>query len=106
MITLKQGMQLSAIVDKLELKPKFSEMDAKGNRVQVSQEAMGTDLMVQALSKAHRAEKEIYAFVAEVKGCSPKEAQDVNLFEFVREIVENAEMRDFFSATAESQAQN
>lgn len=95
MITLKQGMKISAIIDKLNLKMP----DAK------DQEQLGADLLLQVLSKAHKAEKEIYELVADIRGCTAKEAQEIDLAEFVQELLGDAGMRDFFSSAVASPAQ-
>jgi predicted peroxiredoxin len=89
MLTLKQGLKLSAIIDKLDLKI----TDPKA-----SQEQIGADLMMQIISKAHKAEKEIYAFVAEVKGITQQEAENVDLVQFIKEIASDAGVINFFKS--------
>jgi hypothetical protein len=89
MLTLKQGLKLSAIIDKLDLKI----TDPKA-----SQEQIGADLIMQIISKAHKAEKEIYAFVAEAKGITPQEAENVDLVQFIKEIASDAGVINFFKS--------
>lgn len=89
MLTLKQGLKLSAIIDKLDLKI----TDPKA-----SQEQIGADLMMQIISKAHKAEKEIYAFVAEIKGITQQEAENVDLVQFIKEIASDAGVVNFFKS--------
>jgi len=89
MLTLKQGLKLSAIIDKLDLKI----TDPKA-----SQEQIGADMMMQIISKAHKAEKEIYAFVAETRGITPQEAEKVDLVQFVKEIASDAGVVNFFKS--------
>mgnify|MGYP001203999687 CR=1 FL=1 len=89
MLTLKQGLKLSAIIDKLDLKI----TDPKA-----SQEQIGADLMMQIISKAHKAEKEIYAFVAEIKGITPQEAEKVDLVQFIKEIASDTGVMNFFKS--------
>jgi len=89
MLTLKQGLKLSAIIDKLDLKI----TDPKA-----SQEQIGADLMIQIISKAHKAEKEIYAFVAEIKGITQQEAENVDLVQFIKEIAADAGVINFFKS--------
>lgn len=91
MLTLKQGMKLSAIVDKMGLKI----TDPKA-----SAEQLGADLVMQFVSKAHKAEQEIYAFVAETKGCSIKEAEQVNLVEFIQGLLGDPAVASFFRSAA------
>ena len=96
MITIEMGMRISAIVDKLELKVPDP---TKG------QTAFGADLMMQVLSKAHRAKEEIYSLVAQIKGCSAKDAKEVNLVEFIKELASTDGLKDFLSSAVASQAQ-
>ena len=88
-MTLKQGIKLSAIIDKLDLK--ITDPKADANKI-------GADLMMQIISKAHKAEKEIYAFVAEVKGISQQEAENVDLVKFIKEIASDAGVINFFKS--------
>jgi hypothetical protein len=96
MITIEQGMKISAIIDKLELKMPDPN---KG------QAFFGAELLMQVLAKAHRAKTEIYDLVAEVKGCTVKEAKAVNLMEFIKELGETEGIKDFLSSAATSQVQ-
>jgi len=96
MITLKQGIKLSAIIDKLDLKI---------NNPNGNQEEVGSDMIIQIVSKAHKAEKEIYAFVAEVKGITVKEAENIDLIEFMKEITTDADVANFFKSAVTSKAQ-
>jgi len=89
MLTLKQGLKLSAIIDKLDLKIADPKADA---------EKIGSDLLMQIVAKAHKAEKEIYAFVAEVKGITPQEAEKVDLIGFIKEIAADAGVINFFKS--------
>ena len=61
--------------------------------------------LIGSLRTAHRAEKEIYSLVADIRGCTIKEAQDVDLVEFVQELVADEGVRDFLGSAVASQAQ-
>ena len=89
MLTLKQGLKLSAIIDKLDLKIADPKADA---------EKIGSDLLMQIVAKAHKAEQEIYAFVAETKGITPQEAENVDLIGFIKEITADAGVMNFFKS--------
>lgn len=97
MLTIKQGIKLSAIIDKMEIQLKVTETDEKGNRIRKTQEEVGAELITQMIRKAHKAENEIYAFIAEVKSITVKEAENINLKEFFQEIF-NKEVFDFFKS--------
>lgn len=88
-MNIKQGMKLSAIVDKMGIKI----TDAKG-----SQEEIGADLVLQVVSKAYKAETEIYNLVAEIKKMTVEEAQDVDLIDFIKEIGSTSGIKDFFTS--------
>ncbi len=91
MITIKQGLKLSAIIDKLEIKI----TDPK-----VSQEETGADLMMQIVRKAHKAEKEIYNFIATMKNITVEEAENTDLIQFVKDLLSDAGVMDFFKSAA------
>lgn len=92
MLTFKQGIMLSAIIYKMDVK--LGDPEAGASR-------MGADLMVQLVAKAHMAEQEIYAFVADVKKISAQEAEQVDLVDFMQEIVADPRLAHFFKSAAE-----
>lgn len=89
MLTLKQGLKLSAIIDKMDLK--ITDPKADANKI-------GADLMMQIISKAHKAEKEIYAFVAEIRGITPQEAEKIDLVQFIKEMASDTGVVNFFKS--------
>lgn len=94
-ITIEQGIKISALIDKLGLKVPDT---SKG------QAFLGADLMLQIVSKAHKASNEIYDIVSEIKGCTKDEAKKVDLVEFITELSETAGLKDFLSSAVTSQA--
>jgi hypothetical protein len=97
MITIRQGMKISAIVDKLQIKINDPNADAG---------QIGADVFMQLISKAHRAENEIYSFIAEFKGCTADEAQGLPLVDVLKEIAEDTGLQGFFSSALKSQGQD
>ena len=69
-MTTKQGLKLSAIIDKLEIKID----DPKGDL-----EKVGADMMVQIVSKAHKAEREIYEFIAGLSGLTVDQVKKLGI---------------------------
>lgn len=104
MLTLKQGIKLSAIIDKLDLKIDFKRLkDEKGK---ISQEEFGGELVMQLVSKVHRAEKEIYAFAAEIKKCTIEEAEELDLVKFFTEdLISDPAAVNFFKSAVKSRVQ-
>lgn len=96
MLTLKQGLKLSAIIDKLNLKI---------TNPKASQEEVGADIMMQVVTRAHAAEQEIYALVADVKKISAQEAEDVDLVAFIMDLVKDPAVASFFTSAAKSKGQ-
>lgn len=88
-MNIKQSMKLSAIIDKMELKI---------SNAKATQEEVGADLMIQVVSKAHKAEKEIYNFIAELKKITPLQAEEVDLIEFVKEVGNISGLKSFFTS--------
>lgn len=78
MLTIKQGVLLSAIIDK---------MDLKITNPKASQEEVGADLIMQFVRRVHIAKDEICGFVADVKKVTVEEAEGVDLVEFVETLL-------------------
>jgi len=95
-MTIKQTIKLSAIIDKLELKI----TDPKAG-----QEAVGADLIIQLAAKAHKAEKEIYNFIADFKKITAAEAEDVEISDFAKELFNIPGLSDFFKSAVKLSAQ-
>ncbi len=89
MLTIKQGIKLSAIIDK---------MDIKIDDPKAPQEQIGADLIIQITRRAHKAEKEIYSFIAEIKNISVEEAESVDLIGFIKEAVSDSGLMSFFKS--------
>jgi hypothetical protein len=86
-MNIKQSMKLSAIIDKMQIKI---------TNPKASQEEVGVELIMQIVSKAYKAEKEIYNFVADTKKISVKEAEEVDIVEFIKELNEVSGLKSFF----------
>lgn len=103
MVSLKQGIKISAIIDKLDVKIDFKElMDENGD---ISQDLAGAELLIQILKKAHTVENELYELVADIKKCSIAEAQDVDLAELVKEKFSDSNFATFFKSAVRSKLQ-
>jgi len=89
MATIKQGMRLSAIMDKIDVKIDNPDGTA---------EQIGSDLILQVVKKAYKAEKEIISFVAETKGITEEEAQEIDIVEFVNELAKDMGFASFFES--------
>jgi hypothetical protein len=89
MLTIKQGLKISAIADKMDLR--ITDPNASASQ-------LGADLIMQMVTKAHKAEQEIYAFIAEFKGCSLEEAAKLSLTEFIKELADNPGVVDFLKS--------
>lgn len=90
-MNIKQSIKLSGIIDKMGLKI---------SNPKAGQEEVGADLLIQIASKACKAEKEIYSFVAEIKGCTVKDAEQVDLIEFIKELFNTTGLTSFFTSVA------
>ncbi len=97
MITIEQGIKISAIIDKMGIKMPVNTKD---------QSVFGADLMMQVIRSLHKAKNEVYALIAELKGCTAAEAKEVNLIEFIKELGEIAGLKDFLSSAVTSQTQD
>lgn len=86
-MNIKQSIKISAIIDKMGLKI---------TNAKASKEEVGADIIIQVVSKAYKAEKEIYSFIADIKKISVKEAEEVDLVEFIKEMKEISGLGSFF----------
>lgn len=91
MITVRQGIMLSAIFDKLQVK--ITNPGA-------NQEQVGADLIMQVVSKAHKAEQEIYLFIANMNKCTTQEAEEVDLIKFIKAMLADSGVRDFLTSAS------
>jgi len=90
-MNIKQGIKISAIIDKIGLKI---------TNPKATQEEVGADLIIQAVSKAYKAEKEIYSFIADLKGITIKQAEEIDLVEFIKGLKEISGLGSFFTSAA------
>lgn len=95
MITVKQGIKLSAIVDKLDI----SITNPEG-----TQEQVGASLIMQVVKNVGKAEQEVYEFVSSVKKCTIEEAEEVDLIKFIKDLFADPAITSFFPSVAKSEA--
>lgn len=88
-MTIKQGLKMSAIIDKL---------DIKINNPKATSEEIGSDLIMQLVTKAYKAENEIYNFVAVEKECTTEQAAEIDLVEFIKELISDSGFMGFFKS--------
>lgn len=82
-ITSKLLIKLSMIIDKMGIADEIANIDKGTN------EEVGKALLSIIISKIYKAEKEIYEWIADVKGISIEEAQNVDLIEFISNFKES-----------------
>ena len=104
MLTVKQGIRLSAIIDKLGLSIPDVLVNLKAGAVldEALQKRAGADLVMQLLRNAHKAEEELYALIADTKGITPEAAAEVDLLEFAKDFV-GPDVVGFFTSAVRSQ---
>ena len=104
MLTVKQGIRLSAIIDKLGLSIPDALINLKAGAVldEALQKRAGADLVMQLLRNAHKAEKELYALIADTKGITPEAAAEVDLLEFAKDFV-GPDVASFFTSAVRLQ---
>lgn len=95
MLTIKQGIRLSAIIEKIDI----------DINPELTQEELGASLVKQVVSKAYKAENEILSFVADTKKVSIEEAGETDLIEFFKDLVADTGIKDFFTSALKRQPQ-
>ena len=90
MLTIRQGVLLSAIIDKMDLKI----TNPKGTQSEV-----GADLIMQFVRRLHIADDEITTFVADVRKVSQEEAQQTDIVEFITDLLaKHPRLLSFFTS--------
>jgi hypothetical protein len=79
-------------------------MDLKITDPEASQSEVGADLFMQFTKKAHLAQDQIYALIADIKGIPIEEAADADLVEFISELTNTPGLASFFDFVARSAA--
>ena len=97
MFTVKQAIKASAMIDKLGL---VITKDPNATEKEV-----GIDMITQIVKNAHKAEQEIYEFIASAKKCSIEEAEEADIIEVIKEKMKDAGMLDFFKSAVKSEPQ-
>lgn len=95
MLTMKQSLRLSAVIDK---------MDITISNPEGTQEQVGADLMLQVVRKAHKAEQEIYSLISDVQKITPAQAEDVDLIDFVKGLISDPKVVAFFKSAVKLKA--
>ena len=88
-MNIRQSMQLSAIIDKIEIKI---------NNPEATQSELGADLILQLISGAYKAEPQILKFIADIKKISIDEAADMDIIEFINVIKGEPGLKSFFTS--------
>lgn len=82
-------IKLSLIIDKMGIADEIKKIDKPTN------EEVGKELMMLFITNLHKAEDEIYEFIATYKGITKKEAADVDVIPLFKEILNVEGMKDF-----------
>ena len=90
-MNIRQSMKLSAIIDKINVKITNPE---------ASQGELGADLILQIVSGAYKAEKEIYNFIADMSKITPEAAEEMDIKDFIKLITETEGLQGFFTTAA------
>ena len=106
MITLKQGIKISSIIDKMDLEINTTKKDKNGKEFKVTQDELGASLIMQMISKLYKAENEVYSLVADMKKIEIKEAENIDIIEFIKELVKDTSAVSFFKSAVKSKVQD
>ena len=90
-------MNLSAIVDKMEIGKDLKDMVVETGDEEKDKEEIGKQLIVLLITKLHRAKDEVYEFISGYKGISIEEAKKANAIEIIKEVLAIDGTTDFLS---------
>lgn len=84
-------IKLSLIIDKMGIKNDLINIEADTNEV------VGKKLIATLIANLHKAENEIYDFIAMYKEITVEEAQKVNVIEVLKEVLKIDGIQDFLA---------
>lgn len=82
-------IKLSLIIDKMGIAEEIKKIDKP------TDEEVGKELIMLLITNLHKAENEIYEFIASYKGVSKKEAEEIDVVPLFKEILSIEGMKDF-----------
>ena len=82
-------IKLSLIIDKMGIADDIKKIDKPTN------EEVGKELIMLLITNLHKAENEIYEFVAMYKGITKEEAEELDVIPVLKEILNIEGMKDF-----------
>lgn len=86
-LTTETIMNLSAIIDKMEIGQDLKNMYVDTGNEERDNEEIGKQLIVLLITKLHKAKNEVYEFISEYKGISIEEAKKANAVEIIKEVL-------------------
>lgn len=82
-------IKLSLIIDKMGIADDIKKIDKP------TDEEVGKELIMLLITNLHKAENEIYQFIADYKGISKEEAEELDVIPLFKEILNIEGMKDF-----------
>lgn len=82
-------IKLSLIIDKMGIAKDIKNIDKETN------EEVGKELITLLITNLHKAEKEIYEFIADYKKITKEEAEEVDVIPIFKELLNIDGMKDF-----------
>jgi len=89
MLTVKQVITVSRIIDKLDLKITDPKADVN---------TIGSDLIMQIASKAHQAEADVAVLVSTFAKCTPEEALEMDIVDLYEKHFKDQKLLSFFTS--------
>lgn len=82
-------IKLSLIIDKMGIAKDIKNIDKETN------EEVGKELITLLITNLHKAENEIYEFIADYKKITKEEAEEVDVIPVFKELLKIEGMKDF-----------
>lgn len=82
-------IKLSLIIDKMGIANELKNIDKP------TEEEVGKELITLFITNLHKAEKEIYQFIADYKKITVEEAEDIDIIPVFKELLKIEGMKDF-----------
>lgn len=87
----KSLVKLSKIIDKMEIKDQLTQINKK------TKEEIGTEIIALLMCNLHKAEEEVYEFIASYCKCTLVEAEEENVYELFKGLLNVKGIKDFLA---------
>jgi hypothetical protein len=94
-ITPKTAIKLSKIIDKMGLTSLIMELKVDTGNDDLDNSTLAKELLSLIISNLYKAEDDIYEFISTIMKISIEEAQEIDLIQLLKPLLENKTLQSF-----------